>query len=100
MSAVDGCHASAWHMGDNDRGRPYNSLELILRDASKVQFFSELARAGPAPPTLAQLPRADRERAAVMRASEMTGGWMYEHMLTDRQREIIAKRDQEKIANG
>lgn len=80
VAAVDGCHASAWHMGDNDRGRPYNSLELIVRDASKVQFFAELARAGPPRPALAQLPRRDRELAAVMAATTETGGRLFDFM--------------------
>lgn len=40
--AVDGCHKSAWHMGENERQRKYDSLELIVRDGSHVQQFIEL----------------------------------------------------------
>jgi hypothetical protein len=29
--AIDGCKSSAFHMGDNDHGRKYNSLSQILR---------------------------------------------------------------------
>lgn len=41
--AIDGCHASPWHNGENDTGRKYQSLELIVRDGSKVQQFMEAA---------------------------------------------------------
>lgn len=37
--AIDGCRASAWHMGENDRGVVYDSLTLILRDADHVDKF-------------------------------------------------------------
>lgn len=30
-SAIDGCRASTFHMGDNDRGRKYNRLSQILK---------------------------------------------------------------------
>jgi hypothetical protein len=39
--AIDGCAASAWHGGDNDRGRPYNDIELILRDEAHIERFAE-----------------------------------------------------------
>lgn len=42
--AIDGCHASAWHMGQNDRRTRYNSLELITRTADKVTQFIEILR--------------------------------------------------------
>ena len=42
--AIDGCHRSPFHMGENDNGRKYNTLELIVRDGSKVQSFIELAQ--------------------------------------------------------
>jgi uncharacterized protein YdaU (DUF1376 family) len=42
-SAIDGCRASAWHMGDNDRHKKFDSLSLIFRDAEHVEkFMSEL----------------------------------------------------------
>jgi len=41
--AIDGCHKSRWHQGDNDRNQRYDSLELVVRDASKVNQFIELA---------------------------------------------------------
>ena len=46
--AIDGCHKSPFHCGENERNRVYQSLELIVRDASKVNQFVELAcRDGP-----------------------------------------------------
>ena len=42
--AVDGCQLSPWHQGENDRGQVYDSLELIMRDGSKVGKFMDLAK--------------------------------------------------------
>lgn len=35
--AVDGCKLSNWHMGENERGQPYNDLETILRSGKTVE---------------------------------------------------------------
>lgn len=43
--AVDGCHVSPFHMGQNARGKVYDSLELIVRDGSKVNGFLEVWQA-------------------------------------------------------
>lgn len=40
LLAVEGCAASAWHAGQNDRGRPFNDIELILRDEQHVERFA------------------------------------------------------------
>lgn len=45
--AIDGCAASPFHMGQNDRNEKYNGLDLILRSADKIDGF--LARAENAP---------------------------------------------------
>ena len=37
--AIDGCKASAWHMGENDRRKVFDSLDLIFRDASHIENF-------------------------------------------------------------
>lgn len=37
--AIDGCKADAFSMGHNDRQTPYNDVELICRDGSKVDRF-------------------------------------------------------------
>jgi hypothetical protein len=43
--AVLGCRASPHHMGANDQGVPYNGLELICRNGSKVEFFEDIYEA-------------------------------------------------------
>lgn len=40
-AAIDGCRQSVFHMGQNDRGKLYNDLELICRDGTKVEGFLE-----------------------------------------------------------
>ena len=44
QAAIDGCQASAWHQGQNDRHRPFNDLVLICRDGAYVEQFLELAQ--------------------------------------------------------
>lgn len=39
QTAIEGCAASAWHMGENDRQTRYDSISLILRDADHVDKF-------------------------------------------------------------
>lgn len=41
--AIDGYAASAWHRGDNDRGRAFLDLTLMLRDAEHVERGLEMA---------------------------------------------------------
>lgn len=43
-AAIDGCRASAFHMGDNRHRRRYDSLDLILRNGEKVEDFIGLRR--------------------------------------------------------
>lgn len=40
--AIDGCKASAWHMGANDRRTVFDGLDLILRDAAHIDKFRAL----------------------------------------------------------
>jgi hypothetical protein len=54
--AIDGCKASSWHMGVNDRGTRFDDLELICRDAAHVDRFLTIAAEGdpmPMSPTMA-----------------------------------------------
>lgn len=37
--AIDGCAASDWHMGNNDRRMRYDSVTLILRDSDHTDRF-------------------------------------------------------------
>lgn len=42
-AAVLGCSKSDFHMGNNSRGKRYDSIELILRDAEHIERFAEIA---------------------------------------------------------
>lgn len=41
--AIEGCTRSPFHMGKNDRGKPFNGPDLIFRDAQHVEDFLALA---------------------------------------------------------
>lgn len=63
--AIDGCGASAFHMGDNDKGRKYNALSQILRGKrgrqtvrERIDYFIDLAEKGGR--VTAQFPSEDR----------------------------------------
>jgi len=43
MAAIDGCRASPHNMGENDRDRTFNDLELICRSRDNVEKFREMA---------------------------------------------------------
>jgi len=45
LAAIEGCAASQWHAGENDRGRAFDDLELILRDEAHVERFAESGHA-------------------------------------------------------
>jgi hypothetical protein len=40
--AIDGCHLSSFHCGQNDRHTKYQSLGLIMRSSSHVLKFIEI----------------------------------------------------------
>lgn len=40
--AIEGCAASEWHAGENDRGTVYQDIELILRNESHIERFAEM----------------------------------------------------------
>ena len=42
-TAIDGCHKDPWHLGENDRAKPFLKLELIVRDSDHVNQFLEIA---------------------------------------------------------
>ncbi len=44
LDAVDGWRFDAHHRGENDRGRPYNDLGLILRDPEHIERFRDFKR--------------------------------------------------------
>jgi hypothetical protein len=41
LLAIDGCAASKWHAGGNDREREFTDIELIMRDEAHVERFAE-----------------------------------------------------------
>ena len=41
-AAISACASSDFHMGENDAGRKYNDITLILRSGEKVEWFIEL----------------------------------------------------------
>jgi hypothetical protein len=46
VDAVRGWKRSPHHRGENDRLTEYNSIELLLRDSEKIEFFRNLERSG------------------------------------------------------
>ncbi len=58
--AIRGCSRDPWHMGANDSGRPFNSLELILRDEKHIEQFMAFDIKPPQPSR--SVSRQDRRR--------------------------------------
>ena len=46
--AIDGCAASHFHQGDNDRGKLYNDITLICRNGSTLERFRDEVSEGAA----------------------------------------------------
>lgn len=63
--AIRGCSKSAWHMGGNEKGTKFNGLDLILRDAEKIDAFIAMDTA---PPQRAKPTTIHDERAATIAA--------------------------------
>ena len=40
-AAIDGCRASAFHMGENDAGKKHDDLTLICRSGAKLDWFRQ-----------------------------------------------------------
>lgn len=47
LAAVVGWKQSAFHRGNNERGKIYNDLSLILRDAEHIERFRDMQRDAP-----------------------------------------------------
>ena len=43
LAAIDGCAKSPFHMGKNGRGKRYDDISLILRDAKHIEMFADMA---------------------------------------------------------
>lgn len=55
--AVDGCAATPYNMGENERGQRFDDIELICRDASHVDRFTANASGPSAAPNSSGLQR-------------------------------------------
>lgn len=67
LDAVRGWRHSPFHCGQNPSATIHNDLDLLLRDASKVERFRDLERNPPVP--LADANRAERRRMLGLEAS-------------------------------
>ena len=47
IKAINGCANSSYHMGNNDTGTVYDSIDLIFRNASKIEQFINRAKKKP-----------------------------------------------------
>lgn len=65
--AVDGCRLDAFSMGNNDRQKPFNDIELICRTGEKLESFMENTgnEAGYQRKTTGRPSAADRQRARI-----------------------------------
>ena len=68
--AIKGCSLSAFHMGQNDTGSKHDGLDLILRDASKVDQFIAKATSPPLQPINGKRTMQEQRAANV---AELTG---------------------------
>lgn len=75
VAAVSGVRWSPFHMGDNDRGKRYDSLGLILRDADKIEEFARYERDPASRPQRQQRgTKSDATRAKLAAALERMEG--------------------------
>lgn len=65
IEAIDGCKASAFHMGANDAGKVYDSVTLIFRNASKVDEFRGRRLVPRVPPSSKATARQDSAMALI-----------------------------------
>lgn len=65
-AAIDGCRASPHHMGENDTGTVYDSIELIFRTTEKAEWFASLRQKGGKVTDPTDLAAARIEKAARM----------------------------------
>jgi len=67
LDAVRGWEHSPHHRGENDAGRPYNDLGLLLRDAEHIEQFRDAARGPRRERTALARPKPERATDAVYR---------------------------------
>jgi hypothetical protein len=91
LLAVEGCAASPFHNGDNDRGQSYTDVTLILRDEEHLERFAALGREARRQ-ALAELAR-ERSTAAAQASAPEVGETPEQAALNrERVRQIAARR--------
>lgn len=73
ITAIDGCKATPFNMGSNDRGTVYDDISLILRDAEHIDRFIRHALAPPIPPPNPLQPRPNGNGHLEPRRQRETG---------------------------
>lgn len=68
--AIDGCHVSPFHCGENPAGTKYLSIEVIFRDAKQVQKFIEIHEARDEPVLSERTRRSKRAGEAWLKRME------------------------------
>lgn len=70
LDAVRGWQNDSFYCGENDRGRVYNEITMLLRDAEHVERFRDMARA---PKTIDRGRKAARKRGHEVRRAFAMG---------------------------
>lgn len=81
LLAIEGCAASAWHRGENDRGGEYTDLTLILRDEAHIERFADEGEA------LRTRLEQEQARQAPM-ASEAVPAWVDPAVVAEQKRKL------------
>jgi uncharacterized protein YdaU (DUF1376 family) len=96
--AIDGCRASAWHMGENEDGKRYDAVDLIFRNGGKVDEFIAMVEASTAPGAprvLSPEQKATKDRVDAKLASlgTLVAGERKERLLAAAREAYMAKTD-------
>ena len=86
--AIDGCHRSPFHCGDNSRRRKYQTIELIFRDSDKVNSFIELGTGDVRHSTVAAVENAEQNeiRSTFQQLGGSSVGDILKQKIMDRKR--------------
>lgn len=91
--AIDGCAATPYNMGENPQGKRYDSIDLIFRNAGKVDEFAERTsdRAGERRPDVnARRARIEKAKAQLAAGAEE---WVARGLVNDdlEWQEVVAR---------
>lgn len=76
LDAVVGWQHDPFYCGENDRGRPFNDLGLLLRDAEHVERFRDMARSVSISPPVKTDPNVKVDEAGNTMRFVAGTGWM------------------------